>query len=294
MDDPRATAPGQSTITVLAGRAIIALDGSDARSFLHGIITNDIKVLERNGALYAGLLSPQGKILFAFFVVADGDRVLLDTDQAHSAALIARLTMYRLRSRFTIEDVTDAYAVVAGWDGPPAPGLLAYDDPRSAALGWRGLVRKEALATLQGPLADETAYHARRVALGIPEAEFDFALGDTFPHEALFDQLGTVSFKKGCFVGQEVVSRMEHRGLARKRIVPFEASSDIKPGDAVMAGDVAIGRTGTVAGRHGLAMVRLDRAAEAYAKGLALTVDGGEIQLRKPDWARYDVPMRGQ
>lgn len=294
MDHPRVTGNGRGTMTALAGRGVLALEGGDAQSFLQGIITNDIKGLESNGGLYTGLLSPQGKILFAFFVVADGDRVLLDTDQAHAAGLAARLTMYRLRANVTIADVTHTYAVIAGWDEPPPSGALAYDDPRSAMLGWRGLIAKETLATLQCELVDEAAYHARRIELGIPEAEFDFALGDTFPHEALFDQLGTVSFKKGCFVGQEVVSRMEHRGLARKRIVPFEASSEVKSGDAVMAGNVAIGRTGTVAGRQGLAMVRLDRAGEAYAKGLALTVDGGEIELRKPDWARYDVPRRGQ
>lgn len=133
------------------------------------------------------------------------------------------------------------------------------------------------------------AYHAHRIGLGVPEAGKDFAIGETFPHEADLDLLHGVSFEKGCFIGQEVVARMKHRGSVRKRVVPVEAAAPLRSGAAILVGDAEIGRIGSVAGAHGLALVRLDRAAEASAKGQKLLADGIAVTLCKPGWADFDL-----
>ena len=133
-----------------------------------------------------------------------------------------------------------------------------------------------------------------RINLGVPEGGRDYAFGDAFPHEALFDQLNGVDFKKGCYVGQEVVSRMEHRGTARKRIVPVEGVSVLPvPGTSVEAGGVPIGTLGSVSGAAGLALIRLDRAEEALVQAKALTAGGVKIALRRPAFARFAVPVAG-
>jgi hypothetical protein len=132
-------------------------------------------------------------------------------------------------------------------------------------------------------------YHAHRIALGVPEAGKDFPIGDTFPHEANLDLLNGVSFSKGCFIGQEVVSRMKHRGSVRKRVVPVEAEAPLRAGAPIMVGEAEIGRIGSVAGPRGLALIRLDRAAEAAATGRPLLADGVAITLRKPTWATFEL-----
>ena len=135
--------------------------------------------------------------------------------------------------------------------------------------------------------SDAADYDAFRVGLGVPEGGRDYAFGDAFPHEALFDQLHGVSFTKGCYVGQEIVSRMEHRGTARKRVVPVNADGPLVEGAAVMAGDVEIGKVGSVAGSRGLALLRLDRVDELTAKGVPLTVEGAPITVSIPAWAHF-------
>jgi tRNA-modifying protein YgfZ len=139
---------------------------------------------------------------------------------------------------------------------------------------------------------DAAAYHAHRVRLGLPEGGKDFSFGDAFPHEALMDQLYGVDFDKGCFVGQEVVSRMQHRGTARTRIVPlvYVEGVAVGPGAEVTAGERAIGRTGTGAGERGLAMIRLDRAADALAAGEIIRAGGRPVRIEKPDWATFPFP----
>ena len=164
----------------------------------------------------------------------------------------------------------------------PALGLRILAEARFA---------NDVASASNGMDATAEEYHAHRIALGVPEAGKDYALGDTFPHEADMDQLGGVSFTKGCFVGQEVVSRMQHRAQVRKRVVPVEAvgSGELQAGAEITAGAAVIGKVGSVAGRRALAMLRLDRAAEAKAKGEPLMAGGIEIALRKPDWATFDL-----
>jgi folate-binding protein YgfZ len=208
--------------------------------------------------------------------------------------------MYKLRAKAEIRDVTADYRVLAVWGDNPAShgdtaGTISFADPRLPALGLRALAEarfaSDIAAATNGIEATPEDYHAHRIALGVPEGGKDYAFGDAFPHEADLDQLAGVSFTKGCFVGQEVVSRMQHRAQVRKRVVPVEAagSGDLRTGAEITIGTAVIGKLGSVAGRRALAMLRLDRAAEAKAKGEPLMADGVEIVPRKPDWASFDL-----
>ena len=168
-------------------------------------------------------------------------------------------------------------------------GTVSFPDPRLPTLGSRILAETGAATATNGVEASPEDYHAHRIALGVPEGGKDYVLGDTFPHEADLDQLNGVSFSKGCFVGQEVVSRMQNRANVRKRVVPIEGEAALTPGVEVQAGAAVIGTIGSVAGKLALALLRLDRAAEAKAKGQVLTAHGVPLALRKPDWATFDL-----
>jgi folate-binding protein YgfZ len=146
------------------------------------------------------------------------------------------------------------------------------------------------LASIGGASASSEAYHTHRIGLGVPEGGRDFVFGDTFPHEALLDQLHGVSFAKGCFVGQEVVSRMQHRSTVRKRVVPVNAETPLESGPVpVLAGAVEIGRLGSVAGARGLALLRLDRVAEATRDGIPVTAGGVAVEVEVPPFATFEI-----
>jgi folate-binding protein YgfZ len=291
----------QAKIAVLPDRGVVRVAGEDAEKLLQGVITNDVDLLATQAAIHAALLTPQGKILFEFFVAkAAKDAFLLETGRGEAPGLAKRLAMYKLRAKATIEDVSDAYRVLALWGASPhnpgeTAGSVSFLDPRLPALGLRILAEAgfadDVASASNGMDATAEEYHAHRVALGVPEGGKDYVLGDTFPHEADMDQLGGASFSKGCFVGQEVVSRMQHRAQVRKRVVLVEAAGpgELRTGAEITTGAAVIGKVGSVAGRRALAMLRLDRAAEAKAKGEPLMADGVEIVLRKPDWANFDL-----
>jgi tRNA-modifying protein YgfZ len=284
---------GHCHASLLPSRAVLRVAGADSRKYLQGLITNDIGKAQRGHAIHAGLLSPQGKILFDFFVAADGDEFLFDVAQDKADELLQRLTFYRLRARVEIAE-DPSLTVAVAWSGTPGPheGTIVYADPRLAELGFRLLLPKGTILAAPGcGPASEANYHAFRISRGVPEGGRDFGFGEAFPHEALFDQLNGVDFAKGCYVGQEVVSRMEHRGTARKRIVPVEGEAPLPPsGTSVEADGVAIGALGSVSGGSGLALIRLDRAEEALAAGKTLTAGGVKIALRRPSFARFAVP----
>ncbi len=285
---------GQCHASLLPSRAVLKVGGPDARKFLQGLITNDIDKAQAGAAVHAGLLSPQGKILFDFFAVPDGEGFFIDVAADKAAELAKRLGFYRLRAAVEIV-AAPSLAIAAVWGGGPRlpEGAIAYADPRLPELGLRLIVTNgTSTAEFGCEPSDEADYHALRVRLGVPEGGRDYAFGDAFPHEALFDQLNGVDFAKGCYVGQEVVSRMEHRGTARKRIVPIEGISALPaPGTSVEANGVAIGTLGSVSGAAGLALIRLDRAEEALAQGKALTTGAVKIALRRPTFARFAVPV---
>ncbi|MGC2409054.1 MAG: folate-binding protein YgfZ [Methyloceanibacter sp.] len=283
----------QCSVALLADRAVVRVTGSGARAFLQGLITNDIEKAKAEAAIHAGLLTPQGKILFDFFVVPAEDGFLLDVAKAKAGELMQRLGFYRLRAQVEIAE-EPLLTAAAAWGAPPQlpKGAVSYADPRLPALGLRILLPSNAsLADLGCAVAATAVYHARRIALGVPEGGRDYAYGDTFPHEVLFDQLNGVDFKKGCFVGQEVVSRMEHRGTARKRIVGIEGEGPLPAsGTEITAGGHAIGTLGSVNGASGLALLRLDRAEEALAAGLPLQAGDVAVALRIPAWVRFPSP----
>ncbi|GGE35674.1 folate-binding protein [Agaricicola taiwanensis] len=269
----------------LDDRGIIKVSGEDAEAFLQGIITCDMKRLAP--ARFGALLTPQGKILFDFIILREKDHFLLDATAATVADFVKRLSFYKLRAKVTIEDVSARHGVLAGWDIPPAP--QAFPDPRAASLGWRAILPiDEAKA---GATTTSDAYHTRRIACGVPESGRDFIAAETFPHEADMDQLDGVDFDKGCFIGQEVVARMQHRGTARTRAVPIIFTESTVPSDsAVTAGGKPAGHLGSTAAGRGIAVLRLDRVADALAEGSPLLAGGIAIRLEKPDWARFAFP----
>jgi len=278
---------------ILPDRAAVRIGGADARKFLQGLITSDMEKSRDGTAIHAALLSPQGKILFDFFVVPVGDGFLLDGPRSAASELAKRLGFYRLRAEVTITE-EPGFAVAAVWgQAPAAPGgVFAYPDPRLPELGYRMVLPDGVgIEALGCQVAGDDAYHHLRIGLGVPEGGRDFAYGDTFPHEALLDQLHGVDFAKGCFVGQEVVSRMEHRGTARKRIVKVKGDAGLPgSGTEVEAGGMPIGSLGSVSGASGLALLRLDRATEALAAGKSLVAGGVNLRLVRPAFVRFEVP----
>ncbi|MDT2019744.1 folate-binding protein [Methylocella sp. CPCC 101449] len=263
--------------TLLTGRAVLRVTGRDSRDFLNNLVTSDIEKLQPGEGRFAALLTPQGKILFDFFVVPDGDGLLIDCNAAQAADLAKRLGFYKLRADVRIADESAALAVAAWAQEPPPGQALAFRDPRHEGLGWRVIGPPDELDQMGVEAGGEEAYAARRIALGVPEGGADFAYGDAFPHEANMDRLHGVDFRKGCYIGQEVVSRVEHRGTARKRIVRvgFTGSAPARGSD-VRIGDIAIGQMGSSSGEQGLALLRLDRlddaAAPVAADGVTLSV----------------------
>jgi tRNA-modifying protein YgfZ len=277
---------------LLPDRAVLEVSGEDREHFLQGLVTNDIAGLKEGEARFAGLLTPQGKILFDFFIVRRGDCFLLDCPSSMAADLLKRLSLYKLRAKVTVEDVSARQRVAAAWEEGAAEwakanASLAYPDPRLSALGFRLLFED---AGAPGFSAQPDAYETMRVGLAVPEGGKDYAYGDAFPHEACFDLLYGVNFKKGCFVGQEVVSRTQHRGTARKRVLAVKAHEPLPEGGVdILADGVAVGRLGSVAGPSGIALARIDRVSQALAKGGIFTAGGVTMELSVPGWANYSL-----
>jgi folate-binding protein YgfZ len=285
-------------LALLADRGIVRVAGADAEKLLQGLITNDMERVREGAAIHAALLSPQGKILFEFFVAGTEGEFLLETAAAEAANLAKRLSLYKLRANVEIGEVSGQYAVFVLWGdataGSVAPaGATAFIDPRLAELGVRMIAPRESQSALLAATGARPApaddWHGHRIALGVPEAGLDYQLGDTFLHEANYDQLNGVSFSKGCFIGQEVASRMQHRGGGRKRVVIVEGAGALAANAPITAGSVTLGSIGSVDGSRALALLRLDRAAEALAKGIVISAEAVPVSLSKPGWAQFDL-----
>jgi tRNA-modifying protein YgfZ len=285
---------------LLPDRGVVKVDGDDARKFLNGLVTSDIAKVTPEAASFTALLTPQGKIIVDFILVeappADGGGFFLDCPRALAPTLVQRLNFYKLRAKVMIEDLSETLGVLAVWEGDAATEYgLCYRDPRLAALGLRCMLpphlAADAAADLGAELVEASAYEAHRIALGVPRGGLDFIYGDAFPHETDMDQFGGVDFDKGCFVGQEVVSRIENRGTARSRVVPV-AFDGFAPeaGTPVSAGGKTVGTFGSGAQGRGLAMLRLDRVGDAVAAGEPLVAGGVQIRLVKPAWAQFAWP----
>jgi folate-binding protein YgfZ len=280
----------------LPDRGVVKVSGEDARDFLNGLVTTDVTLLRPGLGRFGALLTPQGKITTDFLMTeaptGHGGGFLIDTPRPLAQGLADKLGFYKLRAKVTVENLSDSLGVLAVWEGEPAVKPdLAFADPRNDALGWRILVPeelKQKVADLIGAdLADSDAYEAYRIASGVPRGGLDFMYSDAFPHETNMDRLHGIDFDKGCYVGQEVVSRMQHRGTARTRIVRITLE-DFSPetGVTVLAGEKPVGTMGSTADGKGLALVRTDRIADALADGAKLTAGGLAIRLTDPNEVR--------
>jgi tRNA-modifying protein YgfZ len=285
---------------LLPDRGVVKVTGDGARSFLNGLFTADIGQVTPDAPRFAALLTPQGKIIVDAIIAqadpADGGGFFLDVPRALAKTCVDRLNFYKLRANVMVEDLSDTLGVMALWDGEAATEYgLCYRDPRLPALGFRVMLppdlAAEAAADLGAALVPAAEFEAHRIALGVPRGGLDFTYGDAFPHEADMDQLHGVDFAKGCYVGQEVVSRMEHRGKARTRIVPV-AFDGFAPdaGAEVTAAQKPVGTFGSSAGGRALALLRLDRAADALAAGHDLVAGAVTLRLVKPGWMRFPFP----
>ena len=269
---------------ILHDRAIIALDGPEARNFLQGLVTNDVAHCDAGQAVYAAILTPQGKILFDFIVTAAQAIFFLDCAAARASELIKRLGFYRLRAKVNIAARPDL-GVAAVWGQTPAlpvSGLLAVPDPRLPILGIRLTGTGAQLETAIGqiPAGD---YDDFRLQLGIPGST-DLPPDQVFALDAGMEELHGVSFSKGCYVGQEVTARMKHRSSARRRFYIAEAEPVPPPGTSVDAQGKELGRISSAKNSRGLALVRLDRLAEAEENHVPLLSGGKPLSLRQPEW----------
>ncbi|APG14195.1 folate-binding protein YgfZ [Bradyrhizobium elkanii] len=282
----------------LPDRSVVKVAGEDARNFLNGLITTDLDKLKPGLGRFGALLTPQGKIIVDFLITevpaGHGGGFLIDCPKALAEGLATKLKFYKLRAKVTVENLD--LGVLAAWDGQlAAQPDLAFADPRNDALGTRILIPedlKQKLSDLIGAeLVDASEYEAHRIALGVPRGGLDFMYSDAFPHETNMDRLAGVDFDKGCYVGQEVVSRMQHRGTARTRSVKV-LLDDLSPeaGVSVMAGDKPVGTMGSSAQGKGIALVRIDRVADALDAGQPLTAGGLAVRLAEPDVVR--IPLK--
>ncbi|SDO16166.1 hypothetical protein SAMN05216360_115169 [Methylobacterium phyllostachyos] len=273
-------------VALLPDRALVTVTGPDATALLQGVLTCNVETLQPAAARLGGLLTPQGKILFDFLVSRQPDGFRFDVQADRAADLAKRLTLYRLRAQATIA-ADPTVAVAAAWGGAVPAAAEAVADCRHVDLGARLYAAEGAFSAD----AAEADYHAHRIALGIPEGGRDYAFGDAFPHEALMDQLGGIDFKKGCYVGQEVVSRMQHRGTARTRILAATYPEGAPaPGTEITASGKVLGTTGSVAGSHGLALVRIDRLGDALAAGGTPLAGEYPVRLERPSYANFTMP----
>jgi folate-binding protein YgfZ len=284
----------------LPDRGVVKVSGNDARDFLNGLVTTDMTRLQPGLGRFGALLTPQGKIIVDFLITeappSHGGGFLIDCPNALAQALDDKLGFYRLRAKVAVENISDDLGVLAAWDGESTlKPDLAFTDPRNGELGLRVLLPAEmaqkVVDLLGAQVVDPSAYEAHRVALGVPRGGLDFIYGDAFPHETNMDRLSGVDFDKGCYVGQEVVSRMQHRGTARTRTVRILLDGPApEAGSAILAGDKPVGTMGSAADHHGLALIRIDRASEAMAAGMPLTAGGLAVRIAEPDELRN--PLR--
>ncbi len=281
---------------LLSDRGVVKLSGDDARTFLNGLVTTDATRLEPGLGRFGALLTPQGKIVADFLITevpaGHGGGILIDCPGALAQPLATKLGFYKLRAKVMVENLSDSLGVLAVWGGEPALAPdLAFADPRAKGLGWRILIPPElaarTAALVGAEMADEAAYEAHRIACGAPRGGVDFSYGDAFPHETNMDRLNGVDFDKGCYIGQEVVSRMQHRGTARTRTVSV-AFDGVAPdaGMAILAGDRQVGTMGSSAGQTGLATVRIDKVSDALDAGTPLTAGGIALRLADPEAVR--------
>lgn len=275
---------------LLADRAIITVSGPDAEHFLQNILTVDLDSLGAHEAKPGALLAPQGKIMFDFLVSRNAENGLrLECRVDIADDFIRRLTLYKLRAKVEIAK-REQSVVAVSWQSDSG---ASHIDSTSAAVRDSRFAVSVLRFYADAPAcdSDEADWHTFRIAHGVAESGSDFALSDAFPHDVLLDQLGGVGFKKGCFIGQEVVSRMQHRGTARRRVLLVSAASDLPAlGTELRAEGKVIGALGSVSGTHGLAIARIDRVKAALDAGSEISAGEVAVSLEIPAWATFTYP----
>lgn len=283
--------------THLADRALISVSGPEAEHFLQNILTVDLDALGQDEAKPGALLAPQGKILFDFLVSRAAENAFRLECRADIADdFIKRLMFYRLRAKVDISK--QEQDVVAVWWQPdsnasqndsaalPSESSTGMRDSRFSLPVWRFYE-----APLPEADAKQADWNAFRLSQGVAESGPDYALNDAFPHDVLLDQLDGVGFKKGCFIGQEVVSRMQHRGTARRRVLLVEAADALPAsGTELTVNGRPVGVLGSVSDTRGLAIARIDRVKAAMDASQEISADGVAVSLTIPGWARFTFP----
>ncbi len=277
----------ENKLCLLADRGVIKMAGAETTAFLHRLITNSVLNIGPGESRFSALLSPQGRLMFDFFVVPlpEGPDAgyFFDCVREQSAALTQRLNFHKMRAKIAIEDQSETLGVAAILEeaAPAALEGVVYRDLRAPGMGARVIAARDALERLAN--ADEAAYEARRIAAGVPRGGVDFVYGESFVQDANLDWLNGVDFKKGCYVGQEVVARVHHRKSAKKRIVKFSFEGEApERGAEIAAGGAPLGLVGSVSDGEGLAMVRLDRLEDARAAGEIVRAGQTPIAVQAP------------
>ncbi|MEE8559702.1 MAG: folate-binding protein [Alphaproteobacteria bacterium] len=288
---------------MLNSRGLLKVVGPDARGFLQGLISNDVDKLAPGRALWAAFLTPQGKYLHDFFLTtAPGEEsILIDCEAARLDDLTRRLGIYKLRAQVELTDVSDDFRVAAlfGADALAALGLpaepgtaapfgggIAYTDPRLAALGARAVLphsgAEDVLVNAGFTHAEFASYDQLRIPLGVPDGSRDLEVERATLLENGFNELHGIDWDKGCFVGQEITSRMKYRALVKRRLVPVEIDGPApEPGTPVMAGGKEAGVMRSANGGMGLALLRLENLEDALSAGDA------RVTPKKPAWAEF-------
>jgi folate-binding protein YgfZ len=283
----------------LNDRALVSIAGPDAEHFLQNIVTTDVVGIAPGDVWPGALLTPQGKIMFDFLVSRRGeDGFLLECRSDFVDDFVRRLTLYKLRSKLEITKLDQSVVAVAWQDDSPASqsdsGASQTDSSRLRDRRFpeaANVVRHH--DGLPAADASEEDYTALRIAHGVAESGSDYALGDAFPHDILFDQNGGVGLKKGCFVGQEVVSRMHHRGTARRRLLIAAGETALPaPGTDITAEGRSVGTLGSVAGAKGLAIARIDKVKSAMDGGVPLMAGASAVTLSIPTFAKFGFPEK--
>ncbi|MDP3895764.1 MAG: folate-binding protein YgfZ [Mesorhizobium sp.] len=280
----------------LPDRAVVAVSGPDAEHFLQNIVTADLADLPPDAVKPCALLTPQGKILFDFLVSKDGDAGFrLDVRADIADDFMRRLVLYRLRAKVDISK-PDQPLVGARWEPDSNPSQTDSSASRNDSTKLRDLRFPDAAVfRIFGDMTNDARpadWDALRIAHGVAESGADYALGDAFPHDVLLDQNDGVGFRKGCYVGQEVVSRMQHRGTARRRVLIAAGAGPLPaPGTEITANGRSIGVLGTVAGDRALAIARIDKVKDAMDSGTPMLAGGVALTLAIPPSARFTFPL---
>jgi len=270
-------------IARLPQRGVLEVAGEDRVAFLQGLVSNDVAAAAPGRAVWAALLTPQGKWLADFLVFGDGGRLLLDVEAAQLPDLVRRLGRFRLRARVTLADASDGFAALTGWDGSAMPAGVAAPDPRHPGAGWRALLPPGEAGVLADVAADgEALYDAHRLRLGLPDGSRDMVPEASVLLEAGFDELHGVSWSKGCFMGQELTARTKYRGLVKRRLVPVAVRGPLpERGTPVLRDGAEVGEMRSGRDGRGLALLRL-----GALQGGALLCGQAQLQPEVPDWMR--------